>query len=162
VLGGARRPLFNEREIVHMEDVQKLMQAVFRVGALAGLYAALCAAGMLLWRRGAALRPLGRLLLWGAGLTFGGLVLVASLSLVDFSELFVRFHELSFRNDFWMLDPRTDYLVILFPEGFWLDVTLRIAAMTAGEAAVIGIAGLVLVRSRSQIAEVHRPITGRG
>src|SRR6476646_6062320 len=31
---GARRPLFNEREVAHMEDVQKLMQLVFRMGGL--------------------------------------------------------------------------------------------------------------------------------
>jgi integral membrane protein (TIGR01906 family) len=144
-----------------MEDVQKLMQAVFRLGGLAGLYAALYAIGRLALRRRGAVRTLGRLLLWSSGLTFGLLLLVASLSLVDFTELFVRFHELSFRNDFWMLDPRRDYLVILFPEGFWLDVTLRIAAMTAGEAALIGAAGLLLVRLRGARAIEH-PLRERG
>lgn len=150
VLQGVRRPLFNEREIVHMEDVQKLMQAVFRLGTVAGIYGVAFATALLLRRRAASTRRLGKLLLWGSGLTVGLLLLLAALSMVDFEELFVRFHELSFRNDFWMLDPRRDYLVILFPEGFWLDVTLRIAGLTAAEALVLGATGFWLVRRRSK------------
>ena len=62
--------------------------------------------------------------------------------LVDFSEAFVRFHEMAFSNDLWILDPRTDYLIMLYPEGFWLDATLRIAMLSAIEAVVIGGIGL--------------------
>ena len=63
-------------------------------------------------------------------------------SLVDFTEAFIKFHEMAFSNDNWMLDPRTDYLVMLFPEGFWLDATLRIAMLSAIEAVVLGAVGL--------------------
>ena len=76
----------------------------------------------------------------------GLLLVVGGLSYVDFGELFLRFHELSFSNDLWQLDPSRDYLLILFPEGFWLDVTLRIAALTGAEAAVLGLIGFALVR----------------
>jgi hypothetical protein len=41
-----------------------------------------------------------------------------------------------------MLDPRTDYLIMLYPEGFWLDATLRIAMLSAVEALVLGGVGL--------------------
>jgi integral membrane protein (TIGR01906 family) len=84
----------------------------------------------------------------GTILTIGGIVTVALLglagllSLVDFSEAFVRFHQMAFSNDLWMLDPRTDYLIMLYPEGFWLDATLRIAMLSAIEAVVIGGVGL--------------------
>ena len=145
-LNGQSRPLFNEREIAHMEDVQHLMQLVFRAGPLAGLALLLGAVAVLIWRQEQALPALGTLLLWGSGLTLLLLVAVAGLSLVDFSELFVRFHQLSFRNDLWMLDPRRDYLLMLFPQGFWLDVTLRIAALTAIEALALGGLGLFLAR----------------
>jgi uncharacterized membrane protein len=37
---------------------------------------------------------------------------------------------LSFANDFWLLDPRTDYLVMMFPEGFWFDSVMVIAAVS--------------------------------
>jgi integral membrane protein (TIGR01906 family) len=145
-LGGAPRPLFNEREVAHMQDVQSLMQLVFRVGVGAGLYLLAFTVGLLALRGSDGVATIGRLGLWGAGLSIAILLVVAALSFVDFSGLFVRFHELSFSNDLWMLDPRRDYLVMLFPEGFWLDVTLRIAALTAAEALAVGGLGLVLVR----------------
>jgi integral membrane protein (TIGR01906 family) len=145
-LQGATRPLFNEREVAHMEDVQALMQLVFRIGLFSGLYLLAFAAGRLAWRQGGGLALLGRLLLWGSGLSIVLLVSVAGLYFVDFGELFVRFHELSFRNDLWMLDPRRDYLLMLFPQGFWLDVTLKIAALTAVESVVAGAVGLLLAR----------------
>jgi integral membrane protein (TIGR01906 family) len=148
-LGGTVRPLFNEREVAHMEDVQQLMQLVFRLGVGAGLALLALAAGLLVWRRRAALPLLGRLLAWGSGLSIGLLLLVAGLSLLDFGELFLRFHELSFSNDLWMLDPRRDYLIMLFPQGFWLDVTLRIAALTAFEAVALGALGFWLARRSS-------------
>lgn len=160
VLRGVQRPLFNEREVMHMQDVQTLMQLVFRLGAGAGLYAALFALGLVLWRRGAAGRTLGRLFVWGSGVTFGLLVLIGGLSLVDFSELFVRFHQLSFRNNLWLLDPRRDYLLMLYPEGFWFDVTLRIAALTAGEAFVLGAVGIWLVRRARADRAIPKPLTG--
>jgi integral membrane protein (TIGR01906 family) len=143
-LRGERRLLFNDREVAHMEDVQKLMQLVFRVGQAAALFLLIFLAIFVLWQRDAGFVALGRLALWGSGLTILLLVIVAGLSFFDFSELFTRVHELSFQNDLWILDPRTDYLLMLFPEGFWLDVTLRIAMLTAAEAAVIGAVGLFL------------------
>lgn len=145
-LNGQSRSLFNEREIAHLEDVQHLMQLVFRLGALTGLLLLVGTVAALLWRREQVLPMLGTLALWGSGLTLLLLVVMAGLSLLDFGELFVRFHQLSFRNDLWMLDPRRDYLLILFPEGFWLDVTLRIAALTAVEALALGGLGFFLAR----------------
>jgi integral membrane protein (TIGR01906 family) len=145
-LRGEVRPLFNEREVSHMEDVQMLMQLVFRLGAVAALGLLVVTAVLLFSQRGQALATLGRFLTWGAGLSLVLLLLVGALSLLDFSELFVRFHQLSFQNDLWMLDPRQDYLIMLFPEGFWFDVTIKIALLTAIEAVAIGGTGLLLSR----------------
>jgi integral membrane protein (TIGR01906 family) len=143
---GASRPLFNEREVAHMQDVQGLIQLVFRIGLWSGIYLLAFGGGLLALQRGQALPMIGHLALWGAALTLGVLLLVGGLSFVDFSNLFLRFHQISFQNDFWMLDPRRDYLVMLFPEGFWLDVTMRIAALTAAESLALGTAGFLLAR----------------
>lgn len=141
-LGGSQRPLFNDRELHHMDDVKHLFGLVrnARIGAGAVLLILpLIGLGL----GGAAFLPrLGMLLCLGGILTVVLLVLAGLLSLVDFSQAFVRFHELAFSNDLWMLDPRTDYLIRLYPEGFWLDATLRIAMLSAIEAAVVGAVGL--------------------
>ena len=50
-----------------------------------------------------------------------------------------RFHLISFANDLWLLDPRRDFLVMIFPETFFRDATLAIAGLTLGQAALTGI-----------------------
>jgi len=52
-------------------------------------------------------------------------LLLALLALViwgltDFNGLFVLFHRLSFTNDLWLLDPRTDLLIRLMPLNFFI------------------------------------------
>ena len=61
--------------------------------------------------------------------------------LIGFDELFRQFHLLSFANDFWQLDPRTDHLIQMFPRGFWFDVTLAVGAITVLEGAALMAAG---------------------
>ncbi|MCC7105778.1 MAG: DUF1461 domain-containing protein [Chloroflexi bacterium] len=76
------------------------------------------------------------------------------LSTTDFTSLFIQFHQVMFRNDLWMLDPARDALLLLFPEGFWLGVTLRIAAMTGIECLMAGVLGIMLWRWTPGGAEV--------
>ena len=140
-LAGSRRPLFNEREIPHMGDVQRLMHLVERLRLLAGgTMVAVALVG--LTTAGRSFFPsLGRLLQVGAVLTSGVLLLLGGLSLLDFGDVFVRFHQLAFSNDLWILDPSRDYLLMLFPEGFWFDATMRIALLTAAESAALALLG---------------------
>ena len=143
-LGSGRRPLFNEREIEHMRDVRRLMDLVSgaRLAAAIGILGVVLAGFGL--ERGHFIKPLARLCLAGAGLSIGVLVLLGGLSLLDFSEAFVQFHLLAFDNDLWILDPTRDYLIMLFPEGFWFDATIRIAQQTTIQASAIGATGLLL------------------
>lgn len=141
-LNGARRPLFNDKELHHMEDVKVLFGLVRQGRIVAG--AILLFLPLLgLWLAGSAILPrLGVLLTAGGIVTVALLGLAGLLSLIDFSGAFVTFHELAFSNDMWMLDPRTDYLIMLYPEGFWFDATLRIAMLSAIEAVIVGAVGL--------------------
>lgn len=121
---GSERELFREKEIIHMRDVKRLLWGVYGALALsaAGL-AALVAAGFA--RQGRAFGPtLARRSLWGGGLTVALLAAFGLAATAGFDELFLLFHQVSFANDFWQLDPRTDYLVLLFPQGFWFDATM--------------------------------------
>ena len=74
-------------------------------------------------------------------------VLVGVLSFLDFDALWTRFHQIAFRNDLWLLDPSRDYLIMLFPEPFWLAATIRIATSVALQAAIVAVVGLGFVLS---------------
>ena len=134
---GEERDLFNQREVVHMHDVKRLIWGVYGIGAASGLYL-LGFLGVGLRLRGSAIGPVvARGTLWGGGLTVGVVILVGLLSVTGFDSLFLFFHEVSFSNDFWKLDPRRDFLIMMFPQGFWFDATIFVALVTVGLAMLL-------------------------
>ena len=78
----------------------------------------------------------------GAKTVFGLLgVIAAGLALwaaVNFDGLFITFHRLAFRNDLWLLNPRTDLLIRLMPETLFIRLGLMgLAVFSAGMAVVV-------------------------
>ncbi|OGO31369.1 MAG: hypothetical protein A2Z29_10265 [Chloroflexi bacterium RBG_16_56_11] len=144
---GSPFTLFNEREVAHLRDVKSLFRLVNGVMLGTLVYAAVFAGLSLFWWRD---RRLGRGLFVGGILT---LALVAALGIamaLDFDRFFLQFHLLSFANDFWMLDPATDYLIMLFPQGFWFDAALFCALAAAVGALIPGGLGFWLKRWRGE------------
>ena len=134
---GKEVSLYAEREVLHMRDVKGLVRGVYSVGLWTGGYVVLFAvAGALLARR-RFLPVLASGARWSAIGSVTVIVLVAVASLVAFDPIFTAFHELSFSNDLWLLNPDTDYLLKMFPEGFFLDATIAIAVLTVLEFAVL-------------------------
>ena len=135
-------PLFNEREVSHMEDVK-----VVTKGALNVFYAALAGLALLgLWSR----RP-QQLSAFLQGLKRGGWIMVGLAGAVAFVVLtgmfllpnlfwsfFEGFHSLFFEGDSWLFEY-SDTLIRLFPIRFWQDTFLFAAGL-----AVAGGLGLAL------------------
>jgi integral membrane protein (TIGR01906 family) len=141
-VNGQSRPLFNDREVTHMEDVQALIQWFLRMQIVAGAVVVLRVGVALVVDRSTV--PIGRELLWSAGLMVALVALVGVLSLIDFTELWMRFHQVAFRNDLWQLDPSRDYLIMLFPEPFWYASTIRMATSVGLQTALVIVSGLIL------------------
>ena len=131
--------LFNEREVIHLKDVKGLVWLDYKVLLATLLYAAGYVGYYLRPRPSfwVDLRRLARTVLLGSGVALGLMLLLGLGSLFDFEGLFIQFHLLSFSNDFWLLDPSRDYLVMLFPGGFWYDATIFIALGTTLAALVL-------------------------
>ena len=124
---GVERELFNPREITHMRDVMRLVQGVYLIAAVSAFYLIAALAIGLARQRRYFLRLLAWRLLWGGGLTLAIILTVGLFAVLGFDTLFLKFHQLSFANDLWQLDRRTDYLVMLFPQNFWFDATIWVA-----------------------------------
>ena len=153
---GQEKALFNPREVVHMRDVKHLIWGVYAVGAVTGAYLLGIASIGLIWKRNQFVPLLCPWVLWGGGVTVGMVVVVGLISLVAFDALFLLFHQLSFANDFWRLE-KTDYLIMMFPQGFWFDATLFVALASIGQALVLSAAsaGYLLLRRRRARREVE-------
>ena len=150
---GEERDLFNAKEVRHMRDVKRLVWGVYLLAAVSGAYLVAGIALGFAGQRRAYLRPLARRAAWGGGLTVGLLLLFGLLATVAFDAMFLLFHQLSFANDFWQLDPRRDYLVLLFPQNFWFDATLWFAlrALVAGLLLALAGTGYLAWRRRAKL-----------
>lgn len=134
---------FNEREKIHLKDVRRLIQLDYRVGEICGVYLALFGAVALLRRR---LKLLGKALYYGGLATLILFALLSLAVLVGFDRIFLIFHLVSFPNTFWILDPRQDRLILLFPQGFFFQATLLVVAGTVTQSLLLWWVGRKLSR----------------
>lgn len=126
IIDGASRQVFNDKEITHMKDVAVLYQnAMFvRNSALLVLLVSIIIAYK------SKLKDF-RLLL---AHTYNQVSLVFTLfvgtilmiAVIDFTWFWTNFHHVFFSNDLWLLNPKTDILIMMVPEQFFFDLTFRI------------------------------------
>jgi integral membrane protein (TIGR01906 family) len=124
---GLERDIFNAREVAHMYDVKRLVRGTYGVAIGSGVWIIAVVLLGLAIRRNQFASTAARTAIWAGSVTLAAVVGVGLATLFGFERLFLLFHQLSFANDLWILDPRTDYLLIMFPGGFWFDATMRVA-----------------------------------
>lgn len=149
---GANPDVFNQREVLHMNDVRAIVQFMMRLDLasflLVGAAFAVAIGG---WTRGGSL-ALARGFLWSALFTVGLAAVVGLVTYFAFDQLFLTFHELVFHNDYWQLDPRTDHLIQMFPFEFWYDAMLTVALRVVVIIGAIGLCGFFLARAGRRAA----------
>ena len=142
VIYGVPQPLFTEREIVHMKDVKGLIHGVYMWQWITLGWLLAATVGYVALRRRDSAAGVTRVAFWGGVAT---LVVIGALgigSLIGFESLFLAFHQLSFANDFWKLNPRIHNLIAMFPEPFFRDATLFVALMTIAQALLLASLGV--------------------
>lgn len=128
IVDGEEREFFNDREKAHMVDVQNLFIGGLWVRRGAILLFILTVVALVLtkadWKR---LLPKAFLISMGSfiAITLG----LGILFMSDFNKYFTLFHEVFFSNDLWLLNPETDLLIRMLPEGFFLDMVIRIGVI---------------------------------
>lgn len=147
VRDGESFELFNQREIIHLRDVKRLIQLDYGVGLGTLVYILAYAGVCLFWKKRRYWRHLAWGLVGGGGITLGLMLASALGILLSFDWLFWQFHVISFSNQFWLLDPTKDYLKMLFPDGFFYEATMLCAAVTAALAIILGGVGGWWLRS---------------
>jgi integral membrane protein (TIGR01906 family) len=136
-------PLYNARELSHMQDVQHVVQWALRT-----------------WLVGVAVMTLLAIWAWRSvwvpaylrGLRRGGwfmLALGAALAVfaaTSFWQFFTLFHELFFTGDTWLFEY-SDTLIRLFPLRFWEDVFMWVGLIVIGSALglALGIKGKAVI-----------------
>jgi integral membrane protein (TIGR01906 family) len=128
-------PLYNERELSHMDDVKRVTQGVLRVWYVS--LALLLVLGLWAWFGGwwQAYRfglMRGGWLMIGLAVTVGLIVVVGiAINPNVFWNFFAGFHSLFFEGDSWIF-RYSDTLIRLFPIRFWQDTFLLAAVIALG------------------------------
>lgn len=147
---GREVSLFNGRETSHLKDVKALLRVQNRVQELSVLYAITYIAAVVLWSREITVRRLALNAMFGSALTLSLLGIVAGLGLSGFDAAWLRFHELVFTNNFYLLNPRTDHLIQMFPPEFMQNIVFFVGLLAAAEA------GLMLLASGLYLGATSR------
>jgi integral membrane protein (TIGR01906 family) len=137
VKDGREFELFHDYELIHLEDVKGLLQLDYLVQGIVFAYVVTYALLFLLWKRGRR-QDLAKGITRGSILTLGLMAVFGIASIFSFQWLFIQFHHISFSNPYWMLDPSRDYLIMLFPPGFWRDIAIIGGGAIAAEALLLG------------------------
>jgi len=127
-------PIYEERELTHLEDVKIVLQGVLRVfyGAVSVLFLGGYLASTGDWRK-----EFLRAIYLGGKITAGLLVIMLVFTAVSFQSLFTNFHLIFFEGDSWLF-LFSDTLIRLFPVRFWQDIFLVFGVLTLAGGIICG------------------------
>lgn len=118
-------PFFNEKEIMHMEDVYGLFKLNRIVYTVLGTFSVFALLVYLFIGKYDIIKYIKKYFLF---VYFGIIGLFGVLALF-FSSSFVYFHKLFFTNDLWILDYETDLMIRILPENFFLNIFVNIMVL---------------------------------
>ncbi len=127
--------LFTPEESIHFKDVKGLIRLDYRVLLGTLIYVLGYIVVNLFWRRRRYWRRLAWGVVSGSSLTLALMLILGLAIWLDFGQLFLQFHYLSFSNEFW---SARGYMLQLFPPGLLYDAALFCALATAAGAVILG------------------------
>lgn len=129
-------PLYNGRELQHMEDVKNVVQPILWIGSAVWVFLI----GIGLWAWFGKWWPEFRLALRRGGRFTVGLVAAVGLFAgFGFDQFFVAFHSIFFESDSWLF-LYSDTLIRLFPIRFWQDCAIYIFVVAGGLGLLLALA----------------------
>lgn len=129
-------PLYNERELSHMDDVKKLVHKGLLVWDFSGFIFLL---GVFLAIRSGNYHSLKKGFKRGGYLTIGMIIAVLVSVALNFDAFFTLFHKLFFTGDSWIF-YYSDTFIRLFPIRFWQDCFIYIGVLSL----IFSIAAIIL------------------
>lgn len=141
-------PLYQERELAHLEDVKVVIQGLLRVFYISLVVFTF---GGYLARGNQWQDEFLDAIYRGGRLTSLALVTVLFFTLISFRALFTAFHKIFFEGDSWLF-LYSDTLIRLFPMQFWQDVFLVFGISTLAAGLLIGW-GIPALKKRSATKE---------
>ncbi len=147
------KPHFNEKEVLHMIDVQGLFDLArnikytsMTIAIIIMIYIAIKVNKVIL----------GKVLFLGLFSNHILLIFIGLLVASDFTKYWTIFHHIFFTNDLWLLDPKTDLMIQMLPETFFSGMVINIVVSFFMFLSIIQIIGLYYMKRGKKHEERHK------
>ena len=136
-INGIEKNLFNSKEIRHMIDVKNLILNIRFFNYLLWTTVIVILLIKISLSKDKILNTFRVIaksyFIYSVSILISALILLA----LSFRWIFYFFHIISFNNNLWILDPRTDYLIKIFEEVFFMDAAILIGILTLSYSIII-------------------------
>ena len=136
-INGIEKKLFNSKEIRHMIDVKNLILNIKFFNYLLWTTVIVILLIKISLSKDKILNTFRVIaksyFIYSVSILISALILLA----LSFRWIFYFFHIISFNNNLWILDPRTDYLIKIFEEVFFMDAAILIGILTLSYSIII-------------------------
>ena len=136
-INGIEKNLFNSKEIRHMIDVKNLILNIKFFNYLLWTTVIVILLIKISLSKDKILNTFRVIaksyFIYSVSILISALILLA----LSFRWIFYFFHIISFNNNLWILDPRTDYLIKIFEEVFFMDAAILIGILTLSYSIII-------------------------
>ena len=136
-INGIEKKLFNSKEIRHMIDVKNLILNIKFFNYLLWTTVIVILLIKISLSKDKILNTFRIIaksyFIYSVSILISALILLA----LSFRWIFYFFHIISFNNNLWILDPRTDYLIKIFEEVFFMDAAILIGILTLSYSIII-------------------------
>lgn len=159
-IDGQVQEYFDDRDKSHMVDVRELFLGAIQIRRVAIIMAVLIFINLcLLLNLDAVKKILWKAFLWTIGYLSVIIAAIAVWATIDFTGVFYKFHALFFSNYEWILDINVSRLVNMVPEGFFVDIAIRIVVIFIMLILIMG--GLLLfwkkAKPRNRMKNIYVP-----
>ncbi len=138
---------FNEREVSHMVDVHKLYNINITATyiTIISLTAYIVYLSFAYKKKRSIYREL-KFIRKSFLIILLAIIILSIIISIDFDSAFIKFHHLFFNNDLWLLDPRTDIMIRMLPQDFFMNMAIRIGIYFVRFLALIYIVLTILIK----------------
>jgi len=144
---------FNEKEKAHLIDVKLLVRLVLFL--LYSGFLAIALKFILLW----VLVNYQKEDIWNYSyfmLTASGILTIIpalfiwAVMKLNFDSFFTFFHKIAFDNNLWLMNPATDKIILMYPQGLFYDIAIKIAIFTLIQAIALIVIGISCYKIRQR------------
>lgn len=144
---------FNEKEKAHLMDVKFLIRVVlfsFYSGFLSLILKYILLIILVKYQKEDLFNYTAFMTAVSGALTIIPTLAVGIVMKIGFGRFFTIFHQLVFDNNLWMLNPATDNLIVMYPQGFFYDMAMKIVWATMIQAVILLVGGIAAYKIRKR------------